>query len=123
MTTALPYPGPDLEPVAPDPSGVTVTAAQLADEANASQQRAVRVLAVAIQTVTDYAAGAPPVLLNEAVIRFGSYLLGSDSGAVKSETDGPFSTEYQLNHAAAFRNCGAAALLTRHKVRRGGVIG
>ena len=123
MSTALPYPGPDLDPVTPHPSGVTITAAQLADEANASRQRSERVLAVAIQTVVDYAPAAPVPLLNEAVLRFGGYLLGSDYGAVRKETDGPYDTEHVVNHAPAFRNSGAAMLLTRHKIRRGGVIG
>ena len=123
MTTALPFPSPELDPPPPHPSGVTVTARQLGEEANASLQRSERVLAVAIQTVVDYAPAAPTTLLDEAVIRFGAYLLGADSGTVRSESDGPFQTEYQLNHATAFRNSGAAMLLTRHKVRRGGVIG
>ena len=123
MTTALPFPSPDVSPVAPHPSGITVTAALLADEANASRSRAERVLAVAIQVVTDYAPGAPVALLDEGVIRFGSYLLGSDVGAVRKETVGPYDVEHVVNHAAAFRNCGAAALLTRHKVRRAGAIG
>ena len=59
MTTALPFPPPAVEPPAPHPSGVTVTARQLGEEANASLQRSERVLAVAIQVVTDYAPGAP----------------------------------------------------------------
>ena len=123
MTTALPFPGPDLEPVAPHPSGVTITAAQLADEANASRSRAERVLPVAIQVVTDYAPAAPVPLLDEAVLRFAGYLLGSDVGAVRKETVGPYDVEHVTNHAAAFRNSGAAMLLTRHKVRRAGAIG
>ena len=123
MTTALPFPSPDVSPPAPHPSGITVTARQLSEEATASLQRSERVLAVAIQVVTDYAPAAPVPLLDEAVIRFGGYLLGSDYGTVRKETDGPFDTEHVTNHAPAFRNSGAAMLLTRHKVRRGGVIG
>ena len=123
MTTALPYPGPDLGEVSPHPSGITITARHLADEANASLQRSERVLAVAIQTVVDYAPAAPVPLLDEAVLRFGAYLLGSDFGAVRKETVGPYDVEHVVNHAPAFRNSGAAMLLTRHKVRRGGAIG
>ena len=41
----------------------------------------------------------------------------------KTETVGPFTVEYAMNHAAAFRNSGAASLLTRHKVRRAGAVG
>ena len=117
--TALPYPPPPgLETCA-----VTLTAAQLAAETSADLDRAARVLKVATRAVLDYAPGAPGALLNEAAIRFGGYLLSSDFGAVRKEAVGPFDTEYQMNHAAAFRNSGAAALLTRHKVRRGGAIG
>ena len=118
--TALPYPPP---PGIEKLSSVTVTATQLAEETSAELERAARVLKVASRSVLDYAPKAPTELLNEAVIRFGGYLLGSDYGAVRKETDGPFDTEYQLNHAAAFRNSGAAMLLTRHKVRRGGAFG
>ena len=39
------------------------------------------------------------------------------------ETIGPQSITYTLNHAAAFRNCGAAGLLAPWKVRRAGAIG
>ena len=128
--TALPYPPPpglkDTEPEPdpdPEPIRVTVTAQQLADESSAELDRATRVLPVAIQVVTDYAPQAPESLQNEAVIRFGGYLLGSDYGAVKTETLGSSAIEYAMNHAAAFRNSGAAGLLTRYKVRRAGAIG
>ena len=124
--TALPYPPPPgLKDTDPDPSGsgVTVTARQLADESTATLERATRVLAVAVRAVVDYAPAAPAELLDEAVIRFGSYLLTSDVGAVRSETIGPLTVEHVVNHAAAFRNSGAAMLLTRYKIRRAGTIG
>ena len=133
-STALPYPPPPgLDPDEPDtpetplepsePVGVTVTADELAAETGLSAERAERLLAVATATVQDYAPAAPTVLLNEAVIRYAGYLGASDYGAVRSESAGPLSLEYQLNHAAAFRNSGAAMLLTRHKVRRAGSVG
>ncbi len=116
----LPYPPP---PGLAEQPRVTVTAAQLAAETSAETERAARVLRVASRTVLDYAPKAPTELLNEAVIRFAGYLLGSDYGTVRKETVGPFDTEYVTNHAAAFRNSGAAALLTRYKRRRAGAIG
>ena len=73
--------------------------------------------------VLDYAPAAPTALLNEAVIRFAGYLASADYGAVRTQGLGPQSLEWVSNHAAAFRNCGAAALLTRHKVRRAGSVG
>ena len=101
---------------------VTITAQQLADETGASLERATRVLAVATAAVIQYAPAAPEALQNEAVIRFGGYLLGSDYGPITDESIGPRSASYVTNHAAMFRNSGAAALLTRYRVRRAGSI-
>ena len=83
---------------------------------------AARVLAVATRVVEDYAPNAPEVLQNEAVVRFAGYLGGSDFGGIVKDSIGPQATEYTLNHAAAFRNSGAAMLLTRYRVRRAGAI-
>ena len=66
---------------------------------------------------------APQDVRNEAVIRFSGYLLKSDLGAVSSRSLGPISTEYVVNHAPMFRNCGAKGLLAPWKVRHAGVIG
>ena len=102
---------------------MAVTAQELADETGASLARATRLLPVAVRIVNDYAPDAPEPLRDEAVYRFAGYLSGSDSGAVRSETVGPLSKEHVVNHSAAFRNSGAAMLLTAHRVRRGGRIG
>ena len=108
---------------------MAVTAQQLANEAisplpsAAELERATRVLSVAVQMVDDYAPNAPDALKDEAVIRFGGYILGSDYGGVRMDELGPQKYEYTTNHAAAFRNCGAAMLLTRYRVRRAGAIG
>ena len=99
-----------------------MTAQELADETAADLARATRVLPVASQLVVDYAPDAPTAVLNEAVIRFAGYLLASDYGTVRDESIGPMSVTYQMNHAPAFRNSGAAALLTRYKRRRAGAI-
>ena len=79
-------------------------------------------MTVATEHVEDYAPGAPEASQNEAVIRFAGYLAGSDYGGVRAETLGPKSLEFASNHAAMFRNSGAAALLTRWKVRRAGAL-
>ena len=103
---------------------VTVTAAELAAEFPGEQQNRVeRVLSVASCMVGDYAPAAPDELANEAAIRFAGYLLEVSVGTVKSATIGPYTSEYVTNHAAMFRNSGAAALLTRYKRRRAGSIG
>ena len=78
--------------------------------------------AVAAARVEEYAPGAPQVLKDEAVIRFAGYLAQSDFGTIRKEQIGPQSFEYVTNHAAAFRNSGAAALITRWKIRRAGAI-
>ena len=121
--TALPYPPPPGCEPEPDTSAVTITAAQLATATGAPETVTERLLPVATRAVLDYAPNAPTVLLNEAVIRFAGYLAQSDYGGVRSETLGPKSVEYQMNHAVMFRNSGAAALLTRYKARRAGAIG
>ena len=122
--TALPYPLPPgvKEPDA-DTGRVTITAAALAEEWSCTPERAGRVRSAAARAVLDYAPAAPTEMLNEAVVRFGGYLVGSDYGGVRQEVVGPRSVEYVVNHAAAFRNSGAAALLTRYRVRRAGSIG
>ena len=125
MSTALPYPPPAKAKAAtpdPAPSGVTLTAQQLADETAATIERATRVLAVAARLVTDYAPQAPTEALNEAVVRFGGYLVQSDYGTVRDEALGPQSVSYTTNHAALFRTSGAMALLTRYKRRRAGAV-
>ena len=121
--TALPWPRPQGVDTADDArNGVTLTAATLAAETGADLARATRVLPVAILAVNEYAPQAPTVAKDEACIRFGGYLLGSDYGAVGQESIGPMAVTYQPNHAAMFRNSGAAALLTRYRVRRAGAI-
>ena len=101
---------------------MSVTAQQLADEAGATIERATRVLPVAAQMVGGYAPSAPEALQDEATIRFASYLLGGDPGTIRAASVGDMSSEFIVNHSSAFRNCGAAALLTRFKVRRAATI-
>ena len=63
---------------------VTLTAEQLTEEAGGNLSRATRVLAVATEKVREYLgsayADAPKAICNEAVIRFGGYLMQSDYG-------------------------------------------
>ena len=99
---------------------MSLTAEALAAEIGADLERATRLLATATAVAGDYAPTAPEALRNEAVIRFAGYLAGADYGAVRSETLGQKSAEYVVNHAAMFRNCGAAALLSPYRKRRGG---
>ena len=106
---------------------VTLTAAQLAERvkgaASDSPERAAELLAVAAAMVEQYATGAPAALQNEAAIRFAGYLAQSDFGSIPKESIGPRSIDYVTNHASAWRNSGAAMLLSRWRVRRAGAIG
>ena len=100
-----------------------VTAQELADESAAELSRAERVLPMAQRIVEEYAPGAPEELKNEAIIRFGGYILGSDYGAIRDEEVGPRKLGYTVNHASSFRNSGAEMLLTAYRTRRGGIVG
>ena len=102
---------------------VTLTAEALAEETGTDLPRAERLLAVATEAVQDYAPEAPEAMANEAVIRFAGYPAQAGYGAARSVTIGPHTIEHVTNHAAAFRNCGAAALLTRYRRRRAGAVG
>ena len=101
---------------------VEALAAAVGFSAGADTKPAGRVLPVATALVEDYAPAAPEAVQNEAVIRFAGYLLNADYGTVRSQSLGPQSLEFVTNHAAMFRNSGAAALLTRYKRRRAGAI-
>ena len=68
------------------------------------------------------APGAPQAVKDEAVIRMAGYWAQSDYGSIRTETIGPRSIEYVVNHANAWRNSGAYGLLSPWKVRRAGVI-
>ena len=78
---------------------------------------------VASARVEREAPGAPQRIKDEAVIRYAGYMAQSDYGGVRQEAIGERSVEYTLNHANAWRHCGAAGLLSPWKVRRAGVIG
>ena len=78
---------------------------------------------VASALVEREAPSAPEMVKSEAVIRFSGYLLKSDFGAVSSRSLGPQSTDFVINHAPMFRNCGAKGLLAPWKIRHAGVIG
>ena len=78
--------------------------------------------AVASARVEVEAPGAPQAVRDEALIRYAGYMSGSDYGGVRKEEIGPLVIEFVANHAAAWRNCGAAGLVAPWKIRRAGVI-
>ena len=60
---------------------------------------------------------------NEAVIRLAGYLAQSDFGGIPEETIGPMTLKWTTNHAAMFRNSGAAGLLAPWRTHRAGSMG
>ena len=80
-------------------------------------------IAIAAALIEKEAPNAPQAVKNEACVRMCGYLAEGYSATVRSETIGPKSAEYNLNHAAMFRTCGAKGLLAPFKVRRAGRIG
>ena len=79
--------------------------------------------ATASARVERYAPGAPQSARDEATIRFAGYLVQSNFGTIRQETLGPHTKEYVTAHANAWRNCGAAMVLSPWRVRRAGAIG
>ena len=88
-----------------------------------SDERAAVLGAAASAAIERYAPGAPQAVRDEATVRMAGYLAQSDFGSVVKESIGPQDVEYAVNHANAFRNSGAAGLLSRWRVRRAGAVG
>ena len=82
-----------------------------------------RVMGVASALVERYAATAPQPVKNEAVIRCGGFLMGSDYGGVTSEGAADQTITYAahpIGGSNAFRRSGAMGLLSPWRVRRVG---
>lgn len=107
---------------------VTITAAALAEalglDATEADElaEATRLLSVASAIIIKYAPDAPDAVQNEAVLRFSGYIHGTSEtyGAHLKQDFGAIAIEYPTNHGLAFRNSGAAALLSPWKVRHAG---
>ena len=107
------------------PATPTLTTAELAAFLEVDEDRAAQILEVASTMVTQYAPSAPAAMQNEAVRRFAGYLEQRPAGStVQSKDVGPVSVTYDpiSAHGPAFRNSGAAMLLTRWRRRRAGAI-
>ena len=101
---------------------VTITAAALVVQIGRDLETATRLLAFARERVEATAPLAPDPVCNEAVIRYAGYMAQSDYGGIRKETIGPKETEYQMNHANAWRNSGAAGILAPWAIKRAGAI-
>ena len=125
--TAQPFPPPPKSKMAS--TGVTLTASAFAkvlgiDPQNADDlATATRLLAVASAVVARYAPSAPGVLMNEAALRFGAYLFNTrDTLGIATLSTGRIDVGLQYLHGPAFRNSGAAMLLSPWRIRRAGPI-
>ncbi len=108
---------------------VTLSASALANELDLDPQdaddfaTATRLLSVVSSHVERYAPSAPDDIQNEAVIRFGAYLSNTRAFIGFSKLSiSHIDTMPQYLHGPAFRNCGAAMLLSPWRVRRAGAI-
>lgn len=71
--------------------------------------------------VENYAASAPDAIKREAVIRCAGWLLDSPAGNLRSETTGPFSTDYAASQRGAMLHSGAKGLLYSWRTKTAGV--
>ena len=120
-----------LSPWPSDTAPLALATSTLKDavEPGASDAKIQRLGAVAAALTERYAPKAPQEIRNESVTRFSGYQAESSSGGFgatrsdKLEVDGlGRDTQYVVNHAAMFRNCGAAGLLSPWRIRRAGAI-
>ena len=101
---------------------VTITVAELAEAIGTDAVTATRLLAVAAELVTQYAAGAPDPISNEATIRAAGWLSEQPAAAIRSESEGDIRTSYATAAMSALRHSGGQALLSPWKIRRAGAI-
>ena len=81
-----------------------------------------RLGAVAAAHVERYASNAPQNVKDQSAEMYIGYMAESRGGPVTKISLRTIDIERQVNHAAMFRNCGAAGLLSPWKKRRGGAI-
>ena len=103
---------------------VTITAAELAGILKTDAATTTRLLAVATELVQDYNPDADETLQNEAAIRCAGWINQSSSGYgyIREGSAGELSVAYATSQKNALYFSGAAALLTRSKQRRAGVL-
>ncbi len=114
---------PPEQPAAIPPLTATELANRIKGAASKSTAVAESLLAAANARVQRYAPDAPDAIKVEAIVRFAGYLAQSDFGGIVSEKIGPMDRQFAINHASAFRNSGAAMLLSPWRVRRAAAFG
>ena len=81
-----------------------------------------RLGATASALVEQYAAAAPQVVRNEAVVRCAGWLREAPSYGARMESEGDISTSFAPTMTGALRASGAMALLSPWKIRRAGAL-
>lgn len=104
------------------PSDHSITLAELAQRVTGDESALPQLLEVASAHVERYAPGAPVACRNEAIVRFVGYLAAASPGHLRRLDVGNTELEFVSNHASAFRNSGAAMLLSPWRVRHAGTI-
>ena len=113
-----------LSPWPTTPAALTSATATLKAAINAPDDATTQRLGAVAAAMTErYADGAPQAMKDESVIRFAGYLKQQPKGGVTKIDLANVNVEFNDNHAAMFRHCGAAALLSPWRVRRAGLIG
>ena len=93
--------------------------------AGLTDERVQQLGATASAVIEDYAPGAPQNVRDQCTEMYSAYLADARQSPLQEIEAGTIKLKYadnRSNHAGAFRLCGAAALLTRWKVRRAGAI-
>ena len=116
-------PAPTASAPATGSGDVTLTAAEIAEELLITVDRAAALLDFARARLQAYAPGAPVAAKTVAAWRYIGYLAEAEFGAVESDNVGPTTVNYVTNHAAAWRNSGAAGCVAPWRIRRAGAIG
>ena len=115
-----------LTPWPTTPAALTNARAALKAETgrtDATDDQVDRIAGAASAVIERYAAEAPEAIRSEAMVRLCGYLLNSAfEQAATLEKMGELTREFPSNHSAAFRHCGAQALLAPWKVRRAGTF-
>lgn len=102
---------------------VTIGAAELATATGAPQATAERLLPVCTALVEQYAAVAPAVLQNEAVLRCAGWLWQRTPASIRSVKVDEVETEFASAQLGAIHHSGAAGLLSPWRKRRATVGG
>ena len=88
-----------------------------------SESRLEAIGEAAAALVSRYAPSAPVAVRNEAVVRTVGWLLDSPAGNIRSESAGPFTTDFAPSQRGAMMHSGAKSLLYPYRSKTAGLAG